>query len=313
MAALLGLLGPIAAGASSPALATGSGSGAVLHATVVAAAGAAADGADTHGDAPVPAEPWAPAQPAAAAPTPVASAPPSGEPEAETKGYRWRGPPAAAPDCSGAARDAAYFLGYQAVGVAVLYLMPSSVSGWGDQDKGDADGSKWHENVTNPVVWDGDKWFINYVLHPYWGAAYYTRARERGLGGGASFWYSALMSALWEYGAEAIAEPVSIEDLIVTPVFGTLLGEYVFEPWRQRIRGKPEGLDAWDRAILAITDPLGAINATIDSWFGIRSTTQLQPFIGRVPALRGGPGRALDRGSVAPSSRGWGLQLTVRW
>ncbi|WP_367115459.1 DUF3943 domain-containing protein, partial [Marivivens sp.] len=27
---------------------------------------------------------------------------------------------------------------------------------------------------------DSDDWYINYVVHPYWGGAYYVRARERG-------------------------------------------------------------------------------------------------------------------------------------
>jgi hypothetical protein len=245
--------------------------------------------------------------------SPAVAAPSPAEPEAPETGYRWRGPPAASPDWSGAARDAAYFAGYQVVGIAVLYAMPASISGWSAQDKEDYSDSKWHDHVTNPVVWDGDNWFINYALHPYWGAAYYVRARERGLGRGAGFWYSALLSAMWEYGAEAIAEPVSIEDLIITPVFGTLLGQYVFEPWRQSIRAKPGPLDGWDRTILALTDPLGAINATIDRWFGIKSTAQLQPFVGRVPTLRGGVPRALEPLPVPVDRSAWGLQLTVRW
>jgi hypothetical protein len=42
---------------------------------------------------------------------------------------RQLGPPAKTPDYRGAARDAAYFVGYQIVGVAVLAAAPESVSG----------------------------------------------------------------------------------------------------------------------------------------------------------------------------------------
>jgi O-acetylhomoserine/O-acetylserine sulfhydrylase len=52
------------------------------------------------------------------------------------------------------------------------------------------------------------------------------RARERGFDERASFWYSFAMSTAYEFGAEALFEQPSIQDLIVTPVGGVILGEY---------------------------------------------------------------------------------------
>ena len=53
------------------------------------------------------------------------------------------------------------------------------------------------------ATWDKDPAWINYIGHPYWGATYYIRARERGFGEFGSFIYSAFLSALYEYGIEA--------------------------------------------------------------------------------------------------------------
>ena len=237
------------------------------------------------------------------------AATPGGE---AASGYPWLRPPPPQPNWSGAAADVGYFLSYQIVGVAVLYVMPKSVSGWGEQEKENYSFDKWRENTSQPVK-DSDAFVVNYVLHPYWGAAYYVRARERGLSRWQSFGFSALMSTLWEYGAEALAEPVSIQDLIVTPVVGSLLGEYVFEPWRAAIRAGAPELDPTDQAILALTDPLGAINAKVNQWFGIKASTQLMPL-----RLRSGaPAAAAVLPGLAPTApqRGpyWGLQLRLTW
>lgn len=254
---------------------------------------------------------------AAASADPAVDTGPAGaasEPDLPGQGYRWRGPMAAAPDWRGAGRDAAYFVGYQLVGVAVIFTSPASMSGWSKEDKREFGYDQWQENVRNPVVWDGDQFIINWVLHPYWGAAYYVRGRERGLNEWQSFGFSVLLSTLWEYGAEAIAEPVSVQDLVFTPVLGALVGEYLFQPWRERIRAKPGELDGWDRTVLALTDPLGAINATIDRWFGIKSTSSLHPVVGRADVVSPRRLGIVDPTlSTRPSGHYWGLQLNVRW
>ena len=82
------------------------------------------------------------------------------------------------------------------------------------------------KNVTTGPVWDKDNFFLNYISHPYFGATYYVQARTAGYSIFGSFIYSTLVSTfLWEYGVEAFAEIPSIQDIIVTPVFGSIIGE----------------------------------------------------------------------------------------
>lgn len=300
------LLLAIVAGAASPAARAGDaalGTGPAL-AEAAAAPASAATAPDPAAAEPVAAGPAAP-QPAGAEPV--------------VEPYPWRAPRPTAPNWSGAGRDAFYFVSYQVVGVAVLYLMPESISGWTEEDKRDFSFDQWRHNVSNPVVWDGDSFAVNWVLHPYWGATYYTRARERGLSPQQSLAYSAAVSALWEFGAEAIAEPVSVQDLVFTPLLGALLGAYVFEPWRDRIRAREAELDWMDHAVLAITDPLGVINAKLNQWLGIRGEgLQLQLALGR-PArqtLAMAGGAAPLRAAAAPAARSgrtWGFTLHMAW
>jgi len=170
-------------------------------------------------------------------------------------------------DWEGLKRDTAYFLGYQFVIIGVLYIMPENISSWSEEEKEKYSFGKWKNNVSSPVK-DEDDYFINYVLHPYWGAAYYVRARERGYPAWNAFGYSVLLSTLYEYGAEALFEPVSAQDLIVTPVAGSLLGHFVFQEVRGRIQRKPEPRSVGDRVLLVATDPLGAANALAEELLG---------------------------------------------
>jgi len=230
----------------------------------------------------------------------------------ESYGYNWRGASPEQPDWRGVRRDIGYFLGYQFAAVAVLYIAPESISGWDSEEKENYSFDKWRDNVSNPVR-DEDRWWINYVLHPYWGGTYYIQARERGLDRTQAFWYSALLSTLFEYGAEALAEPVSVQDLVVTPVVGALVGEYLFSPLRQRIRAKSGKLDWSDKAILVATDPLGVMSAETDRLLGVKTTLRWQPIGMRRPAtdmdssIAGPPGNS--RGGMPV----WGLQFRADW
>lgn len=170
-------------------------------------------------------------------------------------------------DWDGLKQDTVYFLGYQFVIIGLLYMMPENISSWSEEEKEKYSFGKWKNNVTEPVK-DEDDYFINYVLHPYWGAAYYIRARERGYPGWNAFGYSVMLSTLYEYGAEALFEPVSAQDLIVTPVAGSLLGGFVFEPLRARIKRKPQPRSFSDQFLLVATDPLGAANHLAEELLG---------------------------------------------
>jgi len=176
-------------------------------------------------------------------------------------------------DWKGITRDTAFYLGYQVAFAGFLWLLPESVTSW-TKDQKKATLKKWNDNAGNPV-WDEDKWWINYLAHPYFGATYYVRARERGFGEFGSFCYSALLSTLYEFGIEAFFEPPSYQDLIVTPVGGILVGKYIFEPLRENIKAKAR-LAWYDHAALILTDPLGALNSVFERALGIQSDIRIQ-------------------------------------
>ncbi len=181
-------------------------------------------------------------------------------------------------DWPGIRKDLYYLIGYQLVGSALLYVGPEDISGWSDRERDNIGFEQWKTHV-GTVVWDRDHWFVNYVTHPYWGAAYYVRARERGFDKVGAFWVSVLFSTTYEFGVEAFMEEPSIQDLIVTPLAGTLIG-YYFDDIRRRIKSKPGPLSAGDSLILNLTDPLGAFNQMVNGWFGIDSDEKDQILVG---------------------------------
>jgi hypothetical protein len=222
------------------------------------------------------------------------------------------GTPPAAPaitavDTAGIQRDTAYFLGYQFAAVGLISLWPQSETNNSHKIGFD----RWWYNVTHPH-WDTDSAVVNYVLHPYWGAGYYIRARERGLSRGQSFWYSALLSSIFEYGAEAMVEQVSYQDLVVTPVLGSLLGEYVFSPLRDHILAKDAPLDTLDQLGLILTDPLGSINSAVNRMLGVETQISL----GLLPQDAGQSRQFAVGGGMPPAyakRRNWGLRLDIVW
>lgn len=173
------------------------------------------------------------------------------------------------PDWNGVWIDTGLLLGSQFVAAGIVFAMPQSASGWSaDQKKNTF--KHYSENFVDPV-WDKDTFYINYILHPYWGATYYIRGRERGLDYSSAFVYSTLISAMYEFGIECFFEKPSIQDLFVTPVAGSLLGAFILEPWREYIKHKQE--QSWyDQAVLLLTDPVGILSLGFEKVFGIKST-----------------------------------------
>lgn len=177
-----------------------------------------------------------------------------------------------APDWEGIWRDTGLLAGSQIGAVAITYVLPESFSNWSKEKKRQMF-SNYGKHFVDPVI-DDDKYYVNYILHPYWGATYYIRARERGLSKKSSLVYSTMMSALYEFGVECIFEKPSIQDLIVTPGVGSLLGAFVFEPLREKIKSKPD-LHWYDHAMLVATDPIGVLSTGFEKLFGIKSNISL--------------------------------------
>lgn len=213
-------------------------------------------------------------------------------------------------DREGLRRDTRYFLGYQWVTIGLLYLAPESVSGWTDEQKKGYSMSIWWDNVKNPQ-WDSDDAYLNYILHPYWGASYYVRARERGYNDREATLYSIMLSCMYEFGAEALFEEVSVQDLFVTPIGGTIVGRY-FMKVRDRVRDREAELGyrtTRDKWIWTLTDPLGALNRQVDKFTGRDVSVQVLPYH-YVP-------RRDDFPSLAPVNLDaepvYGIQVLVEW
>jgi len=140
-----------------------------------------------------------------------------------------------------------------------------------------------------------------------------VRAQMRGYNATQSFWYSFLLSSAYEYGVEAIFEEPSIQDLIVTPGLGSVLGS-VFMDIRYGIEAKRlerGGLTGWDKFVLVATDPLGALNNGVDRLLGRDVEVSIVPYHRRQQAS-GEAWQQSDayRGAAVDE---YGLQFSLRW
>ena len=172
--------------------------------------------------------------------------------------------------------DSAMFLGTTVIAFGVLWAMPESVTNW-DKEEIKEKGIlwKWKENVKAGPVWDKDNWVLNWITHPYSGGIYYMTARSSGFTVLESFGYSAIMSTFfWEYGIEAFAEVPSIQDLVITPVFGAAVGEGFFYAKKSILRNDRKVLKSkfLGYTTLFLIDPFN----TILDGFGYKEKVKTQ-------------------------------------
>lgn len=122
---------------------------------------------------------------------------------------------------------------------------------------------RWYRNifVRNPEL-DHDKWVFNYVLHPYAGAVYFMAARSAGFNFWRSFLYCSLVSNVgWEFGIEAFMERPSYQDLVITPVVGSLIGEGFYRLKRHIV---DNGYRLWGSSVMGnivafLIDPVNEV------------------------------------------------------
>ncbi len=149
-------------------------------------------------------------------------------------------------------------------------LLPDSIRGY-DDDTGEPLHEKWGEHVKDGPVWDRDHWFYNYIGHPYQGGMYYQIARKSGYRQWDSAFYSFMMSTFWwEYGIEAFAEIPSIQDLVVTPTLGWVVGEWMFNKEQQIMQrgGTVWGSRRWGSTALFFLDPIDTISGWVNNKLG---------------------------------------------
>jgi hypothetical protein len=118
---------------------------------------------------------------------------------------------------------------------------------------------RYAKNVSKPPRWDHDRLEINFYGHPAWGAETYLLSRNQGFDWFVSFLFSAGASVLWEYGFEAFAERPSFQDLILTPVLGSVLGEV-----RYRLKEHLLFMNRFDPSwfsdlLIVLLDPVNAL------------------------------------------------------
>jgi hypothetical protein len=157
-------------------------------------------------------------------------------------------------------RGCLYATGYNVSILTYLIFSPTWLSRW-DNTSGNFKlnefFSQYKSSYTKPPVIDEDLFMTNYLGHPYQGGFYYNSVRSQG----ATIWQSALFSLsqslIWEYGWEAGFEQPSIQDLIVTPVIGSIYGELTHVA---TIAMSKHGFKWYEIAAVCVFNPAYAIN-----------------------------------------------------
>lgn len=166
---------------------------------------------------------------------------------------------------------------------AFLWSLPEESTQW-DKDQMRKEGmiKQWTTHLEAGPVWDEDGFFFNWITHPWAGAVYYMNARGSGFKRWESFVYSTLMSTLfWEFGVENFIEIPSWQDLLITPIIGSLIGE-VFFIWKGKIiRNERNILNSYflGRVTLFVMDPF---NELLDM-FGYKTKNKKQIYSAIVP------------------------------
>lgn len=154
--------------------------------------------------------------------------------------------------------------------LAVLECLPEEATAWNRAALQRVPPfTRWYRHIfKSGPEWDHDNAIFNYILHPYAGAAYFMAARSCGFSFWRSMLYSACVSTIgWEFGVEACMERPSYQDLVITPVVGSLLGELCYKGKRCIVNNGDELLGSWflGRMACFFLDP---VNEVIDLFRG---------------------------------------------
>lgn len=152
----------------------------------------------------------------------------------------------------------------------VLECLPEEATAWNRAEIQSVPMFKrWFRNIfKRGPEWDHDNVVFNYFLHPYAGAVYFMAARTQGFSFGQSMLYSACISTIgWEFGIEAFMERPSYQDLVITPVVGSIIGEGFYRIKRHivshdyRLAGSP----VLGNIVAFLVDP---VNEVVDLFRG---------------------------------------------
>ena len=195
------------------------------------------------------------------------------------------------------------YAGAAVASFGLLWIAPESISKWDKQEmKEEGLFNKWKENVKEGPAFDEDEFFMNYVIHPWAGGVYYMTARGSGYKRWESFTYSFLMSTFfWEYGIEAFAEIPSTQDLFITPIVGSIIGEGFFIAKGKIIQNERRVLKSkfLGNTILLVMDPF---NEVLDV-LGYKTNKKVLTYSSFVPLER----------NVLTGKQTWGMQVVVKF
>jgi len=144
------------------------------------------------------------------------------------------------------------FLTASVVGAGVYALAPSSFVGGNKQGQWEDAWGHFKQAWTQPPVIDKDPNTVNYIGHPYFGSIFYLTQRDYGESPLRSFLYSVMMSTGFEYLVESWSEKPSIQDLIVTPVVGSILGELIYLATQEM---RKDGFSTAEKIIVTVINP----------------------------------------------------------
>ena len=146
--------------------------------------------------------------------------------------------------------------GIEAICMGALILMPKEVTKWQSGWMKSAERNVVHAFSSLPV-WDHDNWQFNYVGHPIAGCLYYNAVRSQNATRWQSFLFATAQSCIWEYIIEGTAEQPSIQDLIVTPVAGSILGESIH---MATMAMRKNGFRFFEKIFVLVFNPMFVIN-----------------------------------------------------
>ncbi len=136
------------------------------------------------------------------------------------RGNKYFAPAAREHSAGEIALDAGFLYGIHWAGDLIMFKVLSDAGG-------DFDTYKKNFFMKNIRIWDGDSFYWNFIGHPYVGSQTYLYYRARGYGKWHSFLGSFTASFLFESTIEISHESFSLNDSIITPGFGFLIGNFV--------------------------------------------------------------------------------------
>ena len=151
-------------------------------------------------------------------------------------------------------KTAVTLVGLTLLGAGMYAFGPSSFTG-ADTEENVWEEARDHfkEAWKKPPVFDKDGSGVNYVGHPFFGMQYYLSQRNYGESSLYSFLFSVGTSTFFEYFVESWSERPSVQDLIITPVVGSILGEIVYQATQHM---RKDGFTTAEKIIITVINPL---------------------------------------------------------